>query len=187
MRFHFIEQAKKDFPAYRLCRLMGVSQSGYFAWRDRSASHRQRGDLVMLAHVRSAYSLPNETYGSPRMTRELQDQGGGVGRRRIARLMRENGMHAHQNRRFKRPRTVITLFPSRRISSHRILQQQVPNRSGGPIYPISGHGKDGFTSLLSSTSSHVVLSAGLSATGYTASWRCKPSKWPSPCDDRQEG
>lgn len=70
MKFRFIDKAKKEFPAYRLCHLMGVSQSGYFAWKDRPASRRQPNDMVMLAHVRSAYSLSNETYGSPRMTRE---------------------------------------------------------------------------------------------------------------------
>lgn len=111
MRFRFIDQAKKDFPAYRLCRLMGVSQSGYSAWKARPASCRQRDDLVMLAHVRSAYSLSNETYGSPRMTRELQDQGFAVGRRRVARLMRENGMHARQKRRFKKTTDSHHAFP----------------------------------------------------------------------------
>ena len=111
MRFRFIDQAKKEFPASRLCRLMGVSQSGYFAWKDRPASRRQRDDLVMLVHVRSAYSLSNETYGSPRMVRELQDQGFAVGRRRIARLMRENGMHARQKRRFKRTTDSHHAFP----------------------------------------------------------------------------
>jgi putative transposase len=111
MRFRFIDQAKKEFPASRLCRLMDVSQSGYFAWKERSASCRQRDDLIMLAHVRSAYSLSNETYGSPRMTRELQDQGFAVGRRRIARLMRENGMHARQKRRFKRTTDSHHAFP----------------------------------------------------------------------------
>jgi len=47
--------------------------------------------MVLLAHVRSAFALSNGTYGSPRMTRELRDSGLTVGRRRIARLMRDNG------------------------------------------------------------------------------------------------
>jgi hypothetical protein len=61
IRFRFIDQAKKEFPAYRLCTVLDVSQSGYFAWKDRPASHRQREDMVMLAHVRSAYALSHET------------------------------------------------------------------------------------------------------------------------------
>lgn len=111
MKFRFIDQAKTEFPAYRLCKVLGVSQSGYFSWKNRPASHRQREDMVMLAHVRSAYALSHETYGSPRMTRELQDSGFAIGRRRTARLMRENGLHARQKRRFKRTTDSQHSFP----------------------------------------------------------------------------
>lgn len=102
MRFALIDQAKAQFPVQRLCSVLGVSQSGYFAWKDRPACRRQRDDLVLLAHARSAFALSNGTYGSPRMTRELQDNGFAVGRRRTARLMRENDIKARQKRRFKR-------------------------------------------------------------------------------------
>jgi putative transposase len=102
MRFALIDGAKAEFPVHRLCRVLGVSQSGYFAWRGRLACRRQRDDMVLLAHVRSAFSLSNSTYGSPRMTRELRDSGLTAGRRRIARLMRDNGLRARQKRRFKR-------------------------------------------------------------------------------------
>ena len=54
MRFRFIDQAKNEFSASRLCHVTGVSQSVYFAWKDRPASRRQRDDLVMLAYMRSA-------------------------------------------------------------------------------------------------------------------------------------
>ena len=102
MRFALIDQAKEQFPVHRLCRVLGVSPSGYFAWKDRPACRRQRDDLVLLAHARSSFALSNGTYGSPRMTRELQDNGFAVGRRRTARLMRENDLKARQKRRFKR-------------------------------------------------------------------------------------
>lgn len=106
MRFALIDQAKEQFPVQRLCSVLGVSQSGYFAWKDRPACRRQRDDLVLLAHARSAFALSNGTYGSPRMTRELQertaDWGFAIGRRRTARLMRENDLKARQKRRFKR-------------------------------------------------------------------------------------
>ena len=96
MKFQLIDAAKKEFPVRRLCKVLGVSQSGYLAWRSRLASRRQRDDLVLPAHVRSAFALSNGTYGSPRMTRERQDTGLAVGRRRTARLMRENGLCARQ-------------------------------------------------------------------------------------------
>ena len=49
MRFKLVDEAKKDFPVHRLCHVLGVSQSGYFAWKDRPASKRQHSDMVMLA------------------------------------------------------------------------------------------------------------------------------------------
>lgn len=111
MRFKLIDAAKEEFPVQRLCKVLAVSPSGYFAWRSRPSSRRQREDLVLLAHVRSAFALSNGTYGSPRMTRELQDAGLAVGRRRTARLMRENGLRARQPRRFKRTTDSLHAFP----------------------------------------------------------------------------
>ena len=119
MRFALIDRAKKEVRVHLLCRVLGVSQSGYFASKDRPASRCQQGDMVMLALVRSAFALSNGTYGTlhthstdaahrrnlgvfrPRMTRELKDDGFAIGRRRTARLMRENGLRARQKRRFK--------------------------------------------------------------------------------------
>ena len=102
MRFELIDEAKKEFPVLRLCTVLDVSPSGYFTWKNRPASRRQREDLVLLAHVRSAFCLSHETYGSPRMTHELREQGLAAGRRRVARMMRENGLRARQPRRFRR-------------------------------------------------------------------------------------
>jgi putative transposase len=111
MKFQFIDAAKENFPVTRLCQVPGVSQSGSFAWRGRSAGPRQREDLVRLAHIRSTFARFNGTYGSPRATRELQDQGLSVGRRGTARLMRENGLKARQKRRFKRTTDRQHAFP----------------------------------------------------------------------------
>jgi transposase InsO family protein len=111
MRFELIDQAKKQFPVRRLCKVLDVSPSGYFAWRARPACRRQCDDMVLLAHVRSAFALSNETYGSPRMVHELRDNGLSIGRRRVARLMRENGMKGRQKRRFKRTTDSLHAFP----------------------------------------------------------------------------
>jgi transposase InsO family protein len=76
--------AKKAGPKITVsCTLMGVSPSGYFAWKKR-------------------FSLSGETYGAPRIWHDLQEDGIGTGRNRIARLMRENDLKAHQKRRFKK-------------------------------------------------------------------------------------
>ena len=111
MRFRLIDAAKKEFPVQRLCKVLGVSQSGYFARKDRPACRRQHEDMVLLAHIRSAFALSNATYGSPRMTRELRDDGITIGRHRVARLMRENALKARQRRRFKRTTDSLHAFP----------------------------------------------------------------------------
>ena len=159
MRFRLIDAAKEEFPVQRLCEVLGVSQSGYFAWRGRPACRRQREDMVLLAHLRSAFALSNGTYGSPRMTRELQDDGLKVGRRRTARLMRENGLRARQTRRFKCT-TVIMPGRSRRTSSIRTSRPSGRTRSGEQTSPMSGPAKDGCIWPSSSTSSPAVSSAG---------------------------
>lgn len=80
---------ERGVSVQRLCQVLAVSQSGYFAWRSRPASPRRREDLVLLAHIRSIFAHSHENYGSPRVTRELQEEGVRIGRRRAARLMRE--------------------------------------------------------------------------------------------------
>lgn len=103
MTFGFIDAEKACFPITRMCRVLGVSQSGFFfAWQDRPASRRQQQDMVYLAHIRTAFALSNGTYRSPRMHRDLVDEGHEIGRHRTARLMRENQLIARQERRFKR-------------------------------------------------------------------------------------
>lgn len=89
MTFGLIEAEKTSFPVNRMCRVLGVSQSGFFAWQDRPACRRQRQDIFYLAHIRTAFALSNGTYGSPRMHRDLIDEGHEIGRHRTARLMRE--------------------------------------------------------------------------------------------------
>jgi len=65
MRFSFLDAKKAEFPVARLCEVLAVSQSGYFAWKNRPASERQCKDMVLLAHIRERFRLSRETYGSP--------------------------------------------------------------------------------------------------------------------------
>ena len=102
MRFALIDARNADTPAQTACAILGVSASGYYAWKSREASLRQRRDLVLLAHIRSQFSTSNETYGSPRMHVELNEEGLAVGRHRVARIMRDNNLKARQKTRFKK-------------------------------------------------------------------------------------
>ena len=111
MRFQLIDAGTEEVPVPRLCKGLGVSPSGSFAGQSRPASRRQREDLVRLAPVRSAFALSNGTSGSPRRTRDLQDTGLAGGRRRTARLRRENGLRARQPRRVKRTTDSLHAVP----------------------------------------------------------------------------
>ena len=102
MSFRLIDAKKAELPIERMCALLDVSISGYYAWQHRSPSRRQLDDMIYLAHIRLQFALSNGTYGSPRMHAELREEGLAIGRHRIARLMRDNGMKANQKRRFKK-------------------------------------------------------------------------------------
>jgi putative transposase len=102
MTFGLIKAVKASFPIGRMCRVLEVSQSGFFAWQKRPACRRQQQDMVHLAYIRTAFALSNGTYGSPRIHRDLVDEGHEIGHHRTARLMGENQLIAPQKRRFKR-------------------------------------------------------------------------------------
>lgn len=102
MRFHLIDAKKAALPIERMCALLDVSVSGYYAWRRRGPSRRQLDDMVYLAHIRARFVESNETYGSPRMHVELREDGLTIGRHRVARLMRDNALKATRKRRFKK-------------------------------------------------------------------------------------
>ncbi len=90
-------QAK--YSVLRMCRLLGVSPSGYYAWTHRCASQRAQADAELLARIRAIHERSRGTYGAPRIQAELQACGELVSRKRVARLMREAGLHGASRRR----------------------------------------------------------------------------------------
>ena len=78
----------------RLCRLFAVTRAGFYAWRTRPVSRRQRQDRVLLEDVRAIFESSGGTYGSPRIQESLVGRGHRVSRRRVARLMRGDGLRA---------------------------------------------------------------------------------------------
>jgi len=89
-------------PVDRMCALLDVSVSGFYAWKTRLPCQRQLDDMIVLAHIRAQFATSNQTYGAPRMFEELREDGVQAGKHRIARLMRDNGLSALQKRRYKK-------------------------------------------------------------------------------------
>jgi putative transposase len=101
-RFRFVEQEKATYPVRILCRVLGVSPSGYYAWRGRGPSRRQQSDAVLAAEIRRSHVRSRGTYGVPRIHADLADAGVHVGRKRIARLMARDHLAGVHRRRFVR-------------------------------------------------------------------------------------
>ena len=74
-----------------MARVLGVSASGFYDWRDRRPSDRHRSDGVLLRRIRTIHAVSHGTYGAPRVHAELRAEGVQVGRKRVARLMCEAG------------------------------------------------------------------------------------------------
>ena len=104
MKFGFIAREKATFPIDLLCTVLGVSRAGFYAAQRRPVPARRREDQQLAVHVAAAHAASRGRYGSPRVYRELQAQGHDVGRHRVARLMREQGLRAREKRRFARAR-----------------------------------------------------------------------------------
>lgn len=115
MRYEFIAQHSAEYPVRRLCGVLGVPSSSYYAWRQRHASARQEANGRLMEQIRQAHGESRGTYGSPRVHRSLRQRGIVCGRHRVARLMRLNGIVA---RRAPRRRPMTT-----------------QRRAGAPIWP----------------------------------------------------
>jgi transposase InsO family protein len=102
VKFAFIAAREVAFPVSTMCRVLGVTKSGFYAWRKRPKPERVRRDAQLAATVAAVHQRSRRTYGSPRVHRELTARGIRVGRKRIERLMRENGIQGRRKRRSKR-------------------------------------------------------------------------------------
>ena len=101
MRFRFVDAEKARYPISLLCRCLAVSRSGYYAWRTRSASTWAQEDARLKIEIAASHSASLQTYGSPRILRDLREEGHRVSRKRVARLMRDLGLEGRRKRRFR--------------------------------------------------------------------------------------
>lgn len=101
MRFRFVEDHRDEFPIRLMCRVLGVSASGYYAWRTRPESPRAAANRELLAEVHRLHERHRGRYGCPRIHAALQARGVATSRGRVERLMRRNGIRGVAARRFR--------------------------------------------------------------------------------------
>jgi putative transposase len=99
--FAFVQAEKAHHPIAALCRALGVSPSGYYAWAGRPPSARAVGDRRLRTQIRIAHAESGQTYGSPRVHEALQQAGYRVGRKRVIRLMRSEQLRGRARKRFR--------------------------------------------------------------------------------------
>jgi transposase InsO family protein len=102
MKYGFMEEHRGIFRLKKMCKVLKVSRSGYYAWRKRKPGRRQESNNQLLEYIRKIYRESRKNYGSPRVKDALNDNGIVCGKNRVARLMRDNGIRAKIRRRYKR-------------------------------------------------------------------------------------
>jgi putative transposase len=119
VKFRFVQEHRGTFRVGRMCKVLKVSRSGYYAWRQREPSARELEDRRRAAATREAHRKSRGTYGSPRVYEALRRDGHPCGKHRVARIMREEGLRGRAARRF------------RAVSTKRSDAPAPPNRLAG--------------------------------------------------------
>ena len=99
MCFRLIDAKRAQHPVSRLCRVLGVSRAGYYAWKRRPTSARECRDGELSEQISQVHEESRGTYGWPRIHAELRHRGVHVSRKRVARLMRQTGLSGLVRRR----------------------------------------------------------------------------------------
>lgn len=126
----FVADQAAHHPVRLLCRAVGVSRSGYYAWRDRQPSARAHADGQLIEQIRQIHQRSRGTYGGPRVHAELRASGQRCGRGRVARLMRRAGLRGLHGQR----RRVRTTVPDRAATPapDRVERAFAPAQIGAP-------------------------------------------------------
>ncbi len=101
MTFPFIDAHRDQWPVRLLCEALDVAPSGYYAWRDRPASARQREQDALLVEIKAIHAEFKARYGSPRVHAELAGRGHDCCVNTVAKLMRDNDIRAKTARKFR--------------------------------------------------------------------------------------
>jgi putative transposase len=99
VKYGFIARHRTIWPTRTMCRVMGVSTSGFYDWYERPPSERERNNARLLTRIRESFESSGQTYGSPRIVHDLHDAGESCSVNRVARLMQGARIKARHKRR----------------------------------------------------------------------------------------
>lgn len=99
MKYGFIAKHRSIWPTRSMCRVLGVSASGFYDWFRRAPSQRQQDNTKLLSRIQTHFAASDRTYGSPRIVLDLRDEGMNCSINRVARLMQVAGLKARHKRR----------------------------------------------------------------------------------------
>lgn len=169
MKFAFIASKEVAFPVLAMCKVLGVTRSGFYAWKKRPKSARARADEQLGIVITALHEKSRKRYGSPRIHRALRNKGVRVGAKRIARLMRAAGLVTRQKRRFRRTTDSNHSNPIAPNVLERDFEPAAPNQAwaGDVTYIATGEGWSYLAVLLDLFSRRVVGWA-MSTTNDTA-------------------
>jgi transposase InsO family protein len=160
LRYAFIREQAAAFAIRRLCEVLQVSRSGYYAWRSRPMSRRQRANARLVEHMRRLHLQTKERYGAVKLWRALRALGVACGRHRVARLRRQHGLMARRVRRFRLVLERHQFAPPARNHVQQVFTAPAPNGSGPEISPRLRRARAGCTWLCSWTCTRGGSSAG---------------------------
>jgi len=112
VRYRFVHQHAQQFPLAMLCRVLQVSTSGYYAWRNRPESPRTQQNRALRRHIEAVHARSRRTYGRRRVHAQLRREGVSCSRNRVARLMRAQGLWGRRRRAFRATTDSQHSFPA---------------------------------------------------------------------------
>lgn len=128
MKYAWIRRHERAYPLNAMCDVLGVSESGFAAWRAGSAAKRWLSTPQLLTLIRAIHAEFNGAYGAPRMAREIKARGSPVSKERVRKLMQANGVRARHKRRYKATTNSAHHLPVAQNVLNRQFQTTAPDQ-----------------------------------------------------------
>lgn len=130
MKYEFINKHRFGLRVEKMCRALQVSRSGYYGWASRVPSRRDQANRQLLVKIKRSYDESRQLYGSPRITADLKASGENCNHKRVARLMRLNGLVAKTKRRFK----ITTNSKHNNLAAPNLVNQEFTAQRPGQLW-----------------------------------------------------